>query len=597
MVHVVEGIILGLKVRNFNKIPLKNFQTYSIKKAFQKLKKPSFKKKLLASFGVFMFFSILMASINYIGMIKLKDDTQKMVTEDVDALILYEKLRYNISQRISLVYSYLLYEDSNTRKRLEELTAESFDLEKELQQINDSEELAQILDDSNNWSNVVRYDILLLFDYGQKDVAKERLHKKAYPLAEKVIADIEQIAEQRQQQVVNKGQAVIHNSNNILVISVIISGFIVLIGLFLAFKMSNSITKPISLISQRMKAISEGGLHHEPLIYKSKDEIGELVKVINEMNNELRKIVYDITDVSEIISEKSKDLHQSSKEVKEGSKQIATTMEELSVGAETQANSASSLAEAMVVYTNKIKEIYQNGMEMEDKSNKVLAQTDIGSQLMNESMKQMEVICDEMEESVQKVQTLDQRSKDITKLVEVIQNIADQTNLLALNAAIEAARAGEFGRGFSVVAEEVRKLAEQVSHSVVDIQHIVEKVSKETEEVTKSLNKGFAQVQEGTSLIQETGAAFQNIQVHINEVSEKIQYARKELSNILENSEKMNSSITNIASLTEEAAAGIEQTSDSAKMSSHLMENVSEHVKSLSDLAEQLSGLVRKFKV
>ncbi|WP_419095336.1 methyl-accepting chemotaxis protein [Aeribacillus kexueae] len=315
------------------------------------------------------------------------------------------------------------------------------------------------------------------------------------------------------------------------------------------------------------------------------------------MADELRKMVHDISNVSSVIHERNQHLKQSSLEVQEGSKQIAYTMQELSIGAETQADSASSLAESMVTYTNKMEELHENGLIMEEKSKMVLQQTDTGSELMNESMKQMEVITDRMDEAVQKVQTLEQRSKDINKLVEVIQSIADQTNLLALNAAIEAARAGEYGRGFAVVADEVRKLAEQVSHSVVDIQTIVEIVQKETKEVTNSLHSGYKQVQEGTSLIQETGAAFEMIQNHINEVSDLIQTARVELTEILQTSETMNQSITNIASLTEEAAAGIEQTAASAKVSNQLSDTMSNHAKALTDLAEKLNLLVQRFKL
>ncbi len=561
------------------------------------LKKSSLRKKLFISFSIFMLLSVIMSAANYIGMRTINTDTKQMVNEDVQALILNEKLRYNISQRISLVHSYFLYKKPSTRTEFEELTSESIQIEKELAKLSQTDEMEQLLKESNEWSNLVRYDILLMYDRGQKDIALTKLEERAQPIANDIIQKFEKIANERQQDVVQSGYDIIENSNQIRIMSLLISLFIILIGIYLAIRISNSITKPISLVSKRMKSIASGELNFEPLRFKGKDELAQLVTAVNEMADELRKMVHDISNVSSVIHERNQHLKQSSLEVQEGSKQIAYTMQELSIGAETQADSASSLAESMVTYTNKMEELHENGLIMEEKSKMVLQQTDTGSELMNESMKQMEVITDRMDEAVQKVQTLEQRSKDINKLVEVIQSIADQTNLLALNAAIEAARAGEYGRGFAVVADEVRKLAEQVSHSVVDIQTIVEIVQKETKEVTNSLHSGYKQVQEGTSLIQETGAAFEMIQNHINEVSDLIQTARVELTEILQTSETMNQSITNIASLTEEAAAGIEQTAASAKVSNQLSDTMSNHAKALTDLAEKLNLLVQRFKL
>src|SRR5699024_4194813 len=126
-------------------------------------------------------------------------------------------------------------------------------------------------------------------------------------------------------------------------------------------------------------------------------------------------------------------------------------------------------------------------------------------------------------DAVQKVQGLDAQSQEISKLVSVIQDSAEQTNLLALNAAIEAARAGEHGKGFAVVADEVRKLAEQVSVSVTDITTIVTSIQNESSMVTESLEGGYKEVEQGTTQIEATGEKFNGINTSITNMVKDIQ--------------------------------------------------------------------------
>ena len=139
--------------------------------------------------------------------------------------------------------------------------------------------------------------------------------------------------------------------------------------------------------------------------------------------------------------------------------------------------------------------------------------TDKGSQLMDSSTKKMSKIDQIVKDSVQKVKDLDAQSQEIFKLVVVIKDVADQTNFLALNAAIEAARAGEHGRGFSVVAEEVRKLAEQTATSVTDITRIVNNIQNGFSVVTESLQDGYKEVEQGTNQIETTGETFNEIAI------------------------------------------------------------------------------------
>lgn len=538
-----------------------------------------------------------MAVINFGVLKNLTNHTESIMKEDVEGLIQNEKMRYNIAERISLINQFLLYGDRDIRQKYEELAKQSSEIQKQLLELNSSQQMKDLVAKCHQWELLVRHEVLFDYDMGKKNDALKQMKESVQPLGETIIQEFEKVMSDRQNDVIKSGNNMIQLSNLSIIIILAVLASILLIGFIMSFKMARSITNPLIKIAGQMEQISKGNLMLEPLSIKSKDEIGELMESVNEMGNQLRKIVQDIYHASDTMSKQSSDLLSSSKELKEGSNQIAATMQELSVGAESQANSASELSEAMGMYMEKIYQIHRNGKEMFDKSREVLELTDNGSKLMNQSKKLFDYMFTGMQSNMKKIKKLDERSKQISKLVEVIQSIADQTNLLALNAAIEAARAGEHGKGFAVVADEVRKLAEQVSNSVVDIQKIVEEVHGETNKVTKSFELGFQQVESGMGSMNETSAAFQQIKETIKEISERINNAQNDLTDMLSTSESINDSISNIASISEEAAAGIEQTSASAATANESAATIASHAESMSNLAGDLQSLVKRFQV
>lgn len=360
---------------------------------------------------------------------------------------------------------------------------------------------------------------------------------------------------------------------------------------------SSRIASQISFAANRMKALANADLSNDLMQVKSKDEIGELAKAMNTMQEKLKAMIGNIAKASELLASRSEELTQSAYEVKEGSQQIAATMEEIAAGTETQSNSAMDLASAMQVYAEEVSNANDHGEKIQESSQEVLKITKEGSQLMQSSKKQMEKIDNIVRESVKKVEALETQTQEISKLVAMIQEIADQTNLLALNAAIEAARAGEHGAGFAVVAEEVRKLAEQVSVSVTDITEIVENIQNESSIVTNTLQTGYEEVAQGKNEIETTSEKFNEINCAVNKMVENIQSISSSLASIAANNEEMNSAIEEIAAVSEESAAGVEETTASTEQTSASLEEVSENLNELSQLAIDLNDLIRHFKL
>ncbi|WP_034762058.1 methyl-accepting chemotaxis protein [Rossellomorea vietnamensis] len=379
-----------------------------------------------------------------------------------------------------------------------------------------------------------------------------------------------------------------------LVLSMLVA---MIIGGSSVFFISRRVTKNLTRVVEMSNEMAGGNLTVEPVDYDGKDEIGQLATAVNAMGKSLRTMMTHIIDISETLSSQSEELTQSAEEVKAGSEQVASTMEELALGSETQAYNASTLSGKMEIFSEQMEEANTNGKEVVVSSTEVLSKTGEGKQLMNQSVKQMSVIDEIVQDAVSKVQGLDHQTKEVTKLVSIIKDVAEQTNLLALNAAIEAARAGEDGRGFAVVAEEVRKLAEQVSRSVEDITHIVGGIQKESADVAESLQEGYKEVEKGTLQIKTTGETFEAINHQVNGMADRIQTVTANLATMSAGTQEMMASIQEIASLSEEAAAGVEQTSASTQQTSSSMEEVAGSSEQLAKLAQELTGLVRKFQV
>lgn len=388
------------------------------------------------------------------------------------------------------------------------------------------------------------------------------------------------------------------NLSNILETFIIIISIIaVIIAIAVGIFMGRAIGKPMTQLATRLKEVAAGNLRGETLKSKRKDEIGELVRATNEMQSQLKTLITSVTDATDKVLGSSEELTQSANEVMQGSEQISTTMEELSSGAESQANHASDLADNMSTFVEKVNQSSGQSEQVTNSSNDVIALTEQGSDMMRSSVSQMGVIDELIQGSVQSVKGLDNKSKEVTKLVGVIEEIAEQTNLLALNAAIEAARAGEHGKGFAVVADEVRKLAEQVSESVGEITGIVTAIQSETTHVVGALENGYNEVEKGTNQIQQTGQTFDQITNAVSKMGINVQSISETLAEITSNTQEMSTSVEEIASVSEQSAAGIEETSASAQQSSSTMQEVSSSSEELARLAEELQLLVKKFEV
>lgn len=380
-------------------------------------------------------------------------------------------------------------------------------------------------------------------------------------------------------------------------VSLWMSVITIVVVVMISFFFSRSISNPIKKVAGVLIQYSKGNFHSTLEGKKRHDEIGQLMESSQVMKEKISIMISEVSKASHHVSTQSEELSGAAGEVRIGTEQISTTMGEVASSADDQTQKLSELSLMVQEFVSTVEDTSKKGETIRDSSVEVLDLTHNGKELMDTSNQQMNRINEIVKEATAKMNVLNNQSKQITNLTSIIQDVADQTNLLALNAAIEAARAGEHGRGFSVVAEEVRKLAEQTSQSVQDISLIIENIQNETVNVVESLKTGYQEVQQGTVQIKETSETFYKITSSVTTMVDEIQAISENLQGITKESQQVNTIFEEIAQISEESLSGMEETAATTQQLNSSMENVSETSHKLSSLAEELNNLVGKFKV
>ncbi|MEH7235320.1 methyl-accepting chemotaxis protein [Bacillus sp. JJ1562] len=556
----------------------------------------SIRTRLFASFFTIIVLCIGLAIYNYFAVSSMNQKTDDMVSEELTVLLEYDNLKYNIAQSIALARGYVLYGESTYRDDYAIFSVE-YDLTSRQLTSMKIKEVEGLLRETKQWRDMIDEYVFIPYESGNTEVAKHNLQTHIQPAARSLMDKVEKLSHDRERQIASTGKEVVNYGEMANIVGLAVGVLAVILGTIISIFTSEVIARPVKNVATRMKAISNGELHAEPIKTKLKDEIGQLVTAVNDMNVNISGMVKQMAVVSDNVTGQSEELTQYADEVMAGSQQIAVTMEELSRGAEDQASSSTILIEKMSDFSQEIMQVAVQGDGIKEHSQGMLALTNDGSSYMDTSIQQMNSIHEKMKQSHGMVVGLDNKTNEITKLVNVIQEIAGQTNLLALNAAIEAARAGEHGKGFAVVADEVRKLAEQVGKSVAEITVIVKDIQSESKQVVQSLDDGYQSVEEGTAQIQTTGKTFNELKQKIDDIGTRIEAMSNSLYGVLDDTREISGAIEGIATVAEESAAGVEEVSATAQQSSSSMEEVSKSAKQLEENAGELNTLIQRFKL
>ncbi len=554
-------------------------------------------------FGMVLLVTVIlfMVSIGIIfkSLIDIENNIKTLESRANNALDI-TRLETIIKSKDTLVSDYVHFQEEDVIRKFNEEDKLFKELITQIEPLMDNDDLkiAFKMVNSNNEdiNNLFINEIVPLIKQDRKGEAIV-LRKRASLLGVTTTVYLDKMNEgitEKRNQAINRSNANMDNVERTLILSAVIS---LLLGALIVVLVSKNVSSNLKKVVNMNNKISEGDLSITQMNYDGKDEIGQLAKATNTMVSNLQNMIKEISSVAKETNVQSKSLTEVSDEIRGGAEQIAATMEEMAAGVEEQANSSHNISDSINLLDNLIKAASNNVDILKDSSDMVLDITENGNKQMNLSINQMVTVNDIVKTSVDKVKGLDKKSEDISRLVQVIDEIAGQTNLLALNAAIEAARAGEAGKGFSVVAEEIRKLAEMVGDSLAQITEIVNGIQKESKEMTKSLEKGYKEVKEGTTQIKNTGETFEKINSEVIDMSKKIQSISSSLTQITSNSSEISKGGEQIATIAQENSAGIEETAASMAQQSNSIDIISKNSKYLENLAVKLDSLVSKFKL
>ncbi|MGZ9585391.1 methyl-accepting chemotaxis protein [Paenibacillus marinisediminis] len=360
--------------------------------------------------------------------------------------------------------------------------------------------------------------------------------------------------------------------------------------------LERSLSDPIKEISYAAIKVAKGDFSAKVPV-QTNDALGDLAESFNRMLETLRDILKQTSELSSHVSEAGREMQLKSQDMKLVMEQVAASSNELAIGASEISEDVGEMSDSVRQIEQKIVAYAQSTKEMNTHSTTTIELIDKGRSAVDTQTVGMQRNIEATEQLAKTIDQLARQTEGISKMTRTISEIAEQTNLLSLNASIEAARAGEHGLGFAVVAQEVRKLAEESSASTKEVFALVKGIEQGIKEAAVNMKANEEIVHMQTEMIKETQTVFQDIVSSTQYIAEAISAFARESDFMLEGAQTISTAIESISAITQESAAGTEQVSASMNEQIHSVQAMADSTAQMQQKVSQLQRTIHVFKM
>ncbi|MCQ6330642.1 methyl-accepting chemotaxis protein, partial [Bacillus cereus] len=387
-----------------------------------------------------------------------------------------------------------------------------------------------------------------------------------------------------------------NSAQNTMIMFISISLLAILIIILIGYIIKLTIRKPLVLLQNDMEKVAAGDLTTRTP-YKANNELGHIVQSFNSMLDNLQQLIANVKMTTQEVISTTEGVLQDTNRASSISNEVVQTVLEVKTKIEGQVTSIQESSSSMEEITTGVQTVAESSAVVAEVAVTTTERINIGSEVINHSILQMNSVHDVVEETSKVINKLVTRTQQIDTALAAITNIAEQTNLLALNAAIEAARAGENGKGFAVVAAEVRDLAEQSKESAKEVNHLIKSIQKDTQDTVNVMQKGQQKAVEGKEAAYKANQTFLSIMRDIDKITSQIQEVSAATEEMSAGTEEVNASLSLVSETATDVKKETLQTVNSIQSQAVSIEQISIQSNKMKEKVEELTELVSKFNI
>lgn len=595
---------------------MKDFLRKSFKKGREKLKL-KIGTKIMTGYVLVLILLTALAIYAYLGMEGMENNYNEILDNNMPAIVSVWKAQNYEQELRGLIRAFMLYQKPQHEDAFYKTDKDFRNLIVEMEKLARSNETQKYVAKLKEHHNKYFEEASASMNHikaGENDKVVARVsaglsHAQDFDkTAAEFTAYIDKLVAEKNSQAKSKAA-------NTQSISAFITVIAIILGIGIGIYLTRSISKPVVLLTGATNELARGDLTITVPTIKTGDELEQLGQAFSSMVNTLRDLLIKISGSAQQVTATGEELSATTEQVSAAVQQVAVTMEELSKGHLEQTesvNQSASLVEQMTQSIDQIatgaqeqaKNVSQTSIMIEEMAKGIddvaanTQQVADGARIAANTAAEgghavektiMQRIKATVFESANRIKELGEQSQQIGEIIQVIDDIAEQTNLLALNAAIEAARAGEHGKGFAVVADEVRKLAERSGKATKEIATLINNIQKGTSQAVNAMELGTREVETGTVLADDAGKALQAILANITQASDQIQSISAAIEQVSASSAEVVTAVDNVAAITEQNTAATEEMSANSTQVENAIDNIAAIAMQSSASAQQIS--------